>query len=154
MTHVPHFAVCAIYSGYGDVQIPWDYRWFQIFYLTLSTYFVGSALGRLSNLKHELEELRLYYAWERREVSKAMIDEMKARSHESRLDQYEFVVASLLTMRKISPRDVHRIMDKYRMLASPNGYIELSIVEERGQGRAELEASYVEGAWEECDRLH
>lgn len=142
------------YKGYGDVKLPWDFRWFQVVYLVISTYFVGSAIGRLGNLKLELEELRLYYAWERREVSKAMIDDMKARSHDDKLDQYEFVVASLLTMRKISPKEVERIMDKYRTLAGPSGYIELSNVEEKGEAKSELEATYEEGTWEECDRLH
>ena len=51
--------------GYGDYTIPEEMRWFQIIYLTISTYLVGNALGKLGNLHSDLEQVRRYHAWHR-----------------------------------------------------------------------------------------
>lgn len=40
------------------------------------------------------------------------------------VDQYEFAIASLLHLEKISGDDLEPIMDKFRALAGPKGYID------------------------------
>jgi hypothetical protein len=81
-------------------------QWFQIFYLILSTAFVGNTLGGLASLRGDIEEVRRKTAWERRKVSRSLIDEMQPEENDARIDQYEFLVASLLQLRKISSEDV------------------------------------------------
>lgn len=98
--------------GYGDLVQPFNQRWFQIFYLILSTYFVGNTLGGLASLRSELEQVRRNTAWGRREVNKGLIDEMQPEDNDGKIDQYEFLVASLLHLGKISSSDVEPIMDK------------------------------------------
>jgi hypothetical protein len=109
--------------GYGDLDMPFQLRWFQIFYLTLSTYFVGNCLGKLGALRAELAEVRRRYVWERRKVTRRFIDELQAYEHDDNVDQFEFLVASLLMLNKISSADVTPIMDKFRELAGGKGFI-------------------------------
>lgn len=45
-------------SQYGDLDMPFDMRWFKIFYLVISTYSVGDALGRIGSLPSEIQEVR------------------------------------------------------------------------------------------------
>lgn len=104
--------------------MPFEFRWFQIIYLTLGTYFVGNAFGKLASLKQELEETRRFYAWKRRIVSKSLIQDMNL--NDDILDQYEFVVSSLLSLGKIDSDDIGPIMDRFRTLAGRKGYIQLS----------------------------
>uniref|UniRef100_A0A7S4RY40 Potassium channel domain-containing protein n=1 Tax=Ditylum brightwellii TaxID=49249 RepID=A0A7S4RY40_9STRA len=114
--------------GYGDIDIPFGLRYFQIFYLVIATYFVGNALGRAGNIKEEILDVRRQHAWRRREISKGMIQEMQApglHSENCQVDQYEFVVASLVTLGKVTADDITPIMDKFRKLAGKKGYIEL-----------------------------
>ena len=110
--------------GYGDLDMPFEFRWFQVLYLTVGTYFVGNAFGKLASLKRELDETRRFYAWKRRIVSKGMIMDMNL--NDDVLDQYEFVVSSLLSLGKIDSDDIGPIMDRFRTLAGPKGYIQLS----------------------------
>ena len=98
-----------------------EMRFFQIFYLCLGTWFVGNTLGKLANLKNDMEEMRRLYAWEQREVSKEMIRSDQADTQDPKVDQYEFVVASLLNLGKISADDVKPIMNKFRRLATAAG---------------------------------
>mmetsp|Transcript_32158 Transcript_32158/g.53134 ORF Transcript_32158/g.53134 Transcript_32158/m.53134 type:complete len:138 (-) Transcript_32158:1689-2102(-) len=105
-------------------------RWFQIFYLILSTYFVGNTLGGLASLKDEIHEIQQYSAWNRRELSKGLIDELQPYDHDDKIDQYEFVVASLVILGKVSYSDMVPIMDKFRSLAGKDGFI--AIEEESG----------------------
>jgi hypothetical protein len=111
--------------GYGDMSVPFNMRWFLVFYIALGTFFVGNAFGKLGSIKQELADLRKHYVWQRREVSKRMIEEMQAYDHDDKIDQYEFVVASLLLLDKIDSSDIYPIMDKFRMLAGERGYIQL-----------------------------
>jgi hypothetical protein len=112
--------------GYGDLDMSFDLRWFQVFYLTLSTYFVGNALGKVASLQSEIDHIRRQYAWKRREVSKGLIKEMQSHEHDDSIDQYEFAIASLLTLGTISASDLAPIMDKYREMAGDSGYIDIS----------------------------
>jgi hypothetical protein len=89
-----------------DLTQPYNMRWFQIFYLILSTGFVGSTLGGLASLRGDIEEVRRKTAWERRKVSRALIDEMQPEENDAKIDQYEFLVASLLQLGKIASEDV------------------------------------------------
>lgn len=90
----------------------------------LGTYFVGNAFGKLASLKEELETTRKEYAWKRRVVSKGMIMDMN--SNDDIVDQYEFLVSSLLALGKIGSADVGPIMDRFRSLAGAKGYIQIS----------------------------
>ena len=100
-----------------------EMRWFQIFYLIISTYFVGNALGKLGGLNEDLKELRRQHAWQRREVSKGMIEDMQASENDGKIDQFEFLVASLLSLGKVTSDDVTPIMNKFRDLSGDLGFI-------------------------------
>lgn len=117
--------------GYGDLDMSFDLRWFQVFYLTLSTYFVSNALGKVASLLPEIERIRRQYAWKRREVSKGLIKELESHEHDDSVDQYEFAIASLLTLGTISANDLAPIMDKYREMAGDSGYIQISEAAEK-----------------------
>eukprot|EP00550_Attheya_septentrionalis_P008590 CAMPEP_0198292822 /NCGR_PEP_ID=MMETSP1449-20131203/14159_1 /TAXON_ID=420275 /ORGANISM="Attheya septentrionalis, Strain CCMP2084" /LENGTH=491 /DNA_ID=CAMNT_0043992135 /DNA_START=190 /DNA_END=1665 /DNA_ORIENTATION=+ len=109
--------------GYGDLNMSFEMRWFQIFYLIISTYFVGNALGKLGGLKEDLKDLRRQHAWQRREVSKGMIEDMQATENDGKIDQFEFLVASLLSLGKVTSDDVLPIMAKFRELSGDHGFI-------------------------------
>jgi hypothetical protein len=53
-----------------------------------------------------------------------------------RVDQYEFVVASLLSLEKISKHDVEPIMNKFRELAGNLGYITLDAIYDEDDTRS------------------
>lgn len=108
--------------GYGDYAMPDYMRPMQIFYLTLSTYFTGSALGRLSSLKEDLEKIRKYHAFERREVNKNMMHYLASTDDPSRVDMYEFTIASLMNLEKVDYADIAPIMEKFRSLAKVGGH--------------------------------
>ena len=111
--------------GYGDLSQPFGLRWFKIFYLILSTYSVGNCLGKLSALKAELSRVRRQYAWQRRKVTKQYIEETQACNNDDKLDQFEFLVGSLLILGKLTSDDIKPVMDKYRELAGRKGFISL-----------------------------
>lgn len=90
---------------------------FLIFYLILSTAFVGQAFGLLRTLRDDIEDTRRKFAWGRRNVSKALIKEIVA-DDDDQVDQYEFVVASLVQLNKASAEDIKEIMNKFRSLAN------------------------------------
>ena len=94
---------------------------------------VGSVFAGMANLKSELNDIRRLYAWKRREVSKRLIEDMKGgNSMDNKIDQYEFMVGSLLTLNKIQPSDVAQIMDQFRALAGEKGYIMYSDANDLG----------------------
>ncbi|GAX13327.1 hypothetical protein FisN_17Hh268 [Fistulifera solaris] len=111
--------------GYGDLDMPFDMRWVQIIFLVFSTYFVGDSLGRLGSLSREIGAVRRQYAWDRREVSEGLIIDMQAEEHDDKIDQYEFALASLLVLQKVTYDDIKPIMDKFRVLAGNNDYISI-----------------------------
>lgn len=94
-----------------------------MFYMMFSTYFVGNTLGGLASLREELEDVRQTTAWQRRQVTKAMIDELQPEVHDGKIDQYEFVLASLLQLGKVSAKDITPIMNKFRSVMTDDGYI-------------------------------
>jgi hypothetical protein len=98
-------------------------RWFQIFFTTFGTAFVGAVFGAAAGLKDEVADMRRFYAWKRREVSKQLIQDMQGSNPDQVVDQYEFMVSSLLMLNKINGSDVEQIMDKYRELAGNKGCI-------------------------------
>ena len=114
--------------GYGDLEMGQKMRLFQVFYLCFGTFFVGNTLGKLSNLKSDMEGLRRLYAWEQREVGKEMLRSDQADCSDNKVDQYEFVIASLLNLGKVTSEDIKPIMNKFRKLAKSSGdegYIDL-----------------------------
>ena len=109
--------------GYGDLDQPESLRYFKIFYLLISTALTGSSLGKLGSLKQELADIRKEHAWNRRPVTRRMVDEMQAYVHDDKVDQYEFLVASLIMLGKLSSDDIQPIMEKFRQHAGDKGYI-------------------------------
>lgn len=103
--------------------MPINLRWFQIIYLTTSTYYVGTVLGQLANLKTEIAEIKRHHAWERRKMTKRFVNEIQAYEHDDKVDQYEYLVASLLVLGKLSSEDIQPIMAKFRDLSGSKGYI-------------------------------
>jgi hypothetical protein len=118
--------------------MPFDLRWFNIFFTTLGTAFVGSVFGGIASLKNDIHDLRRYYAWKRREVSKRLIEDMKGPDSDNQLDQFEFMVGSLLMLNKIENSDVEQIMDKFREMAGDKGYIIYADAVEEGKIAEEL----------------
>jgi hypothetical protein len=93
-----------------------------------ATYIVGNSLGKLGSLKQELSKIRRRHAWDRRRVTKRFIDELQSYDHDDKVDQYEFLVASLLSLGKIDSDDIRPIMNKFRDLAGDKGYISVEDV--------------------------
>jgi hypothetical protein len=61
--------------------------------------------------------------------------------NDDKLDQYEFVLASLLLLNKVEKGDIEQIMDKFRELAGDKGFIEVTDKDEdEGDVNVELEA--------------
>lgn len=125
-------------------------RVFQVFYLILATYFVGNTLGGLASLKDEINDMKAYEAWNRRELSRGLVDELQPYHHDDKIDQYEFLVASLVILGKISYSDVVPIMDKYRSLACDEGFIKVEEVEESDQELGNCSQKDV-GLEQQCD---
>lgn len=88
-----------------------------------STVLVGNSLGKLGSLREELNDIRREHAWDRRKVTKRWVDEMQAYVHDDKVDEYEFLVSSLISLGKIGSDDIRPIMDKFRTLAGEKGYI-------------------------------
>ena len=76
-----------IVSGYGDVEVPDNFQWFLFVYLSLSTYFVGSAFGKLGALSTRLESMRRHFAWEHQEASHEMLADFSGRDPNHRHSQ-------------------------------------------------------------------
>ena len=89
----------------------------------LSTVLVGNAFGKIGSLKEELAEIHRQHAWDRRKVTKRWINEMQAYDNDGQVDQFEFLVSSLISLGKIGSDDIKPIMDKFRCLAGPKGFI-------------------------------
>lgn len=123
MRFVSYSIQTATTIGYGDLSQPESLRYFKIFYLMIATVLVGNALGKLGALKEELSEARRQHAWDRRPVTKRMIDEMQAYDHDDKVDQYEFLVSSLVSLGHLDSDTVKHIMDKFREHAGEKGYI-------------------------------
>ncbi len=103
--------------------MPFDMRWFQIFFTTFGTAFVGAVFGALADLSSYISDIRRFYAWKRREISKNLIHEMQGSDENDSVDQFEFMIGSLLMLNKVDRNDVGQIMDKFRELAGDKGYI-------------------------------
>ena len=71
-------------------------RWFQIFYLTIATYFMGSTLGNLGTMKSEILNIRRKHAWEQRKVTKRFTDDMQAYDHDDKVDEFEILSELLI----------------------------------------------------------
>ena len=98
--------------GYGDLDMGVSMRAFQIVYLLIATIVVGQAIQRLASLREEIEDITKFMAWGSREVSKGLIHELQPYEHDDKIDQYEFAMASLITLGKVSSSDLEPIMGK------------------------------------------
>lgn len=119
-------------------------HWFQIFYMVLSTYFIGNALGKMANLRKDAKVLRRHYAWKRRQVTHSLIASWQCNGYDNKVDQYEFMVASLVALGKITTDDVVPIMDKFRKLSGGKGAITLKDVENHGTTDEEVDDPWSE----------
>jgi len=118
--------------GFGDVETPHSFKWFLLFYLAISTYFVGNSIGRLRDLGQRLEAMQAMYLWEQQEATYEMLSDFSGRTDhattedgedvdiEPEIDQYEFTIASLVLMGKITSEDVHPIIQKFKRLTKTN----------------------------------
>lgn len=115
----------------------------------------------MGSLSAEITDARRRYAWDRREVSKGplrhrdfesnltthaaltsillfpgMVHDFRSDEFDEQVDQYEFAIASLLLLGKITADDLAPIMDKFRALAGPKGFIDVikeTEIEEKGE---------------------
>jgi len=141
--------------GYGDLDQILTMYFFQIFYAILAAYLVGVTLSGLVTLKADVDDLRRQTSWGRRTVTKNFIDEMQPDNHNEKIDQYEFVLASLLHLGKITSEDLQPIMDKFRTLCNDTGFISLEkenidhdvteeqVLEALKAGKEDLGATYL-----------
>ena len=120
---LPFLSCC---TGYGDIELGRELRWFQIFYLIVSTYCVGNAIAGMTTIGEKLSDARRQFAWRKRSVSLGMMAEMQSDG-DDRIDQFEFAMSSLLALGKVTSSDLEPIMEQYKKLADENlGYIVLS----------------------------
>ncbi|KAL7549040.1 hypothetical protein ACHAWF_012302 [Thalassiosira exigua] len=110
--------------GYGDVDTPENLRWFQLFYLAICIYFIGSSLGKLGELNKNLESMQRLYLWQTQEASYSMLHDFSGRpdddGSEAKIDQFEFTIASLVLMGKITREDVKPILKRFKKLTDSN----------------------------------
>mmetsp|Transcript_24070 Transcript_24070/g.56920 ORF Transcript_24070/g.56920 Transcript_24070/m.56920 type:complete len:624 (-) Transcript_24070:175-2046(-) len=125
--------------GYGDLAQPFLLRWVNIFFVTFGTAFVGSVFGSLASMRSEINDLRRYHAWKRRDVSRQLIRELQV--NDDKLDQFEFVLGSLILLGKVGSDDIMNIMDKFRELAGTNGYIADIDTSDSKDGEGEVNAA-------------
>jgi hypothetical protein len=130
--------------------MPLQLRWFNIFLTTFGTAFVGIIFGSLAGLQEECNDHRRYHAWKRREMSKMMVDELQL--NDDKLDQYEFVVGSLLLLNKVKTDDINQIMEKFRELAGDKTYISVSN-EMDGSSMALMESKNGGESKNNCDSI-
>ncbi len=124
--------------GYGDVSTPPTLRWFMIVYLGLSTHFVGSAFGKLRDLSQKLESMQNLYLWQQQEATYTMLADFSGRPEneggkendvddllavEPEIDQFEFTIASLVLLGKITSEDVRPILEKFAKLSGESNKI-------------------------------
>ena len=75
---------------------------------------VSIALGRVSSLRHEVEDAKKSAAFSDLHMSAEMLAELD--SDNNGIDEFEFVVGSLLMMGKVSVEDLQLIISKFREL--------------------------------------
>lgn len=114
--------------GYGDLDMPFELRWFNAFFAIIGTTFAASLLSSLADLKSEMKSMRTLYVWENREVSLRLIADMESVG-DNQLDEYEFLLASLITLGKIEREDVTKIMNKFQQLAGEDHVIDHADIE-------------------------
>jgi hypothetical protein len=108
--------------GYGDLNMPLNLRYFNVFFAIIGTAFAASLLGSLADLKNQMDNMRRLYVWKNREVSMRLIADMEG-DNDGQLDEYEFLLGSLITLQKIKREDVKEIMDRFRELAGEDQVI-------------------------------
>lgn len=64
----------------GDVDVPNSFKWFLLFYLAISTYFVGNAIGKLRDVNKRLDAMRNLYLWQQQEASFEMLNDFSGRT--------------------------------------------------------------------------
>jgi hypothetical protein len=103
--------------GYGDIIMPAQLRWFNVLFTTLGTTYFGALIGSIATLKDDLKDMRTFYSWKHREVSMRLFDDID-EDDDGKIDEYEFLVYSLIALGKLHKNEVKEIMDKFRELAN------------------------------------
>lgn len=67
-------------------------------------------------------------------ISKEIIATIQAYKHDDQFDQFEYVLASLVSLGKVTSDDLRPIMDKYRTSAGENGNIKTLAMKEEEEG--------------------
>ncbi|CAJ1953905.1 unnamed protein product [Cylindrotheca closterium] len=126
--------------GYGDLDMPFDLRWFNFLFAIIGTTFAASILGSLAELDSKLKNMRTLYIWQNREVSMQLINDMEGDG-DKQLDEYEFLIGSLLTLELVQREDVEKIMDKFRDLAGMDQVIDTRDIEQHQRQLSALRIS-------------
>mmetsp|Transcript_8715 Transcript_8715/g.21135 ORF Transcript_8715/g.21135 Transcript_8715/m.21135 type:complete len:783 (-) Transcript_8715:563-2911(-) len=101
--------------GYGDKSITTvAARMFCVFYLLISTSMVSAALGNLASLQMLKSRKKKQWEFEQRKLSPEMMAEMDTDGNG--VDQFEFCLATLVAMEKLSRDDLEPILEKFREL--------------------------------------
>lgn len=103
--------------GYGDLTAPSDLKWFNILFAVIGTAFAAKLLKSLADLDGDLDDMRRFYDWNQMELSVGLIDSMESNG-DGNIDEYEFLVASLIALNKVKKEDITEIMDKFREVAA------------------------------------
>jgi hypothetical protein len=102
--------------------MPENLKFFNLFFTIIGTTFLATILGALSSLQDDIANMRRLHSWQHREVSKRLIGDMEG-NNDGKVDEYEFLVASLIQLQKISSDDVAKIMEKFKDLAGEDDLI-------------------------------
>ena len=97
----------------------------MLVYLGFGTYFVGSALGKLRDLSKKLESIQLLYLWQQQDASYTMLRDFSGKEEDAQpeIDQFEFTIASLVLLGKITRDDVRPILQKFKELSGDSNKI-------------------------------
>ncbi|CAD7939570.1 unnamed protein product [Amoebophrya sp. A120] len=111
-----YWAVIAVTTvGYGDKSLEnWLSRSFCVFYLLISTAMVSAALGNLASMHMLKQKKRREFEFEQRKLTPEMMAEMDTDGNG--VDQFEFCLATLVAMEKLSREDLQPILEKFHEL--------------------------------------
>jgi hypothetical protein len=98
---------------------------------------VGNTIDRIGTINDEVLEIRRVRAWDRRQITKTLIEDLQADVHDDDVDQFEFAISSLVALGKLSSSDMVPIMDKFREWADETGYITIDSIKNEDHGRLE-----------------
>jgi len=132
--------------GYGDfvIENP-NSLYFCTVYMVFAVITVSAAIGNLASLPSEMQLTRKKFEFEAKQLTFSMLEKMDPDG--DGVDQFEFVLASLLAFGKVTRDDIEPIIQKFELL-DDDGSGKLTAddltaathraVEEQARRRAEL----------------